>query len=205
MYNLRYIWRNYPVITIGLAAINIIVFLYTDLTAGTWDTEAMIRFGAQYHPLIVEGGEYYRLLTACFLHFGVEHLMGNMLSLGVLGYRLEAILGHVRYLILYLLTGIGANIVSLVWDQFSGIWYVSAGASGAVFGIVGALFVILRKYRGAVDGVGWREMAIAVIVMVVTSGMDSSVDYVAHGACLVLGILIGLILVLIPKRKKQWN
>ena len=80
-------------VTVGLILINIIVFLAVECTGSSQNTMHMLDCGAAYTPMIIEGGEYYRLFTCMFLHFGIEHLLNNMLVLFVLGQRLEPVTG----------------------------------------------------------------------------------------------------------------
>ena len=97
-----------------LIALNVLFFLYLEITGSSEDAYFMYTKGAMYAPAVLEDGEYYRLLTAMFMHFGIRHIMNNMLVLFVLGDNLERALGHVKYLIFYLLCGIGSNWVSMM-------------------------------------------------------------------------------------------
>ena len=96
-------------VNIALIAVNVLIFLYFELIGDTEDTMFMIMHGAVYEPLVVLRGEYYRLFTSMFLHFGASHLVNNMLVLFVLGERMEQVLGHVKYLIFYIVSGIGCE------------------------------------------------------------------------------------------------
>ena len=98
-----------------LIILNILYFLYLELTGSTQDTYFMLEHGAMYGPLILRGHEYYRLLTSIFMHFGIDHIVNNMLVLFVLGDNLERALGKVKYLIFYLSCGVLANVVSLLF------------------------------------------------------------------------------------------
>ena len=89
-------FRKEPV-TIGLILINILVFLAVEFTGGSQNTLHMLEWGAAYTPGIVEDGEFYRLFTSMFLHFGIEHLANNMLVLFVLGSRMEQVTGRIRF------------------------------------------------------------------------------------------------------------
>ena len=92
-----------------LIALNVLFFLYLEITDSSEDAYFMYTKGAMFAPTVLEDGEYYRLLTAMFMHFGIRHIMNNMLVLFVIGDNLERALGHVKYLIFYLLCGIGSN------------------------------------------------------------------------------------------------
>ncbi len=88
----------------------------------------MLQHGAAYTPFILEGGQYYRLFTSMFLHFGIQHLANNMLVLFVLGQRMERVFGGWKFLVLYLVGGIGGNLVSLYLDTVTQEYAVSAGS-----------------------------------------------------------------------------
>ena len=92
-----------------LMAVNALFFLYLQAAGSSEDAYFMYTKGAMLKAAVMEDGEYYRLLTAMFMHFGIGHLVNNMIVLFALGDNLERALGHVKYLILYLFSGIGAN------------------------------------------------------------------------------------------------
>ena len=110
-----------------LIALNVLFFLYLEITGSSEDAYFMYTKGAMFAPAVLEDGEYYRLLTAMFMHFGIRHIMNNMLVLFVIGDNLERALGHVKYLIFYLLCGIGSNWVSMMAHS-TDTMTVSAGA-----------------------------------------------------------------------------
>lgn len=120
-----------------LILVNALVFLVVEFTGGSEDTLHMLQCGAAYTPSILDG-EYFRIFTCMFLHFGAKHLGNNMLVLFVLGGRMERTVGRIRYLLIYLLGGMGGNILCLLLEMRSGDFAVSAGASGPVFAIMGA-------------------------------------------------------------------
>lgn len=98
--------------TIAIAAANVIVFLYLSFGGMTESGEYMLAHGAMYVPYILENGEYYRLLTSIFLHFGFQHLFNNMVMLLMIGWNLELEMGRVRYVITYFVSGLAGNILS---------------------------------------------------------------------------------------------
>ncbi len=103
-------------VTAAIAAANVIVFLALSLRGMTEDAEYMLAHGAMYVPRAVEQGEYYRLFTSMFLHFGFDHLMNNMVVLLIVGSRLETELGKIKYLFVYLAGGLCGSIASALWD-----------------------------------------------------------------------------------------
>ena len=130
-----------------LIAVNVLVFAAGMAGTGRiWDAAFMIRSGALYAPLLLKGQDFYRLVTAMFLHVDITHLFNNMIILFAGGVIAEKNLGHFRYGILYFFSGIGGNLVSAASDFWTGKYNYSLGASGAVFGVIGSLlFMILRQ------------------------------------------------------------
>ena len=181
-------------VTAGLIIVNIIVFLVVDFTGGSENTAHMIRCGAAYTPLIMEDGEWYRLVTAIFRHFGINHLLNNMVVLGVLGERLEALMNRFSYILLYFIAGIGGNLLSMALEMRSGEYAASAGASGAVFGMMGALLYILIRNRGRVLDLSMRRMMIMVGLSVYLGFADAGVDNAAHIGGLICGFAAAVIL-----------
>ena len=92
--------------TVALIVINIAVFFILTMFGDTEDAVFMLQHGAMYEPNIIEGHEYYRIFTCLFLHFGITHLLNNMVLLGALGWNLELEIGKVRFVIIYFASGI---------------------------------------------------------------------------------------------------
>lgn len=183
-----------------IIAVNVLVFLYLELAGSTLDSGFMVQKGAMYAPFILAGKQYYRLLTSVFMHFGTSHLLNNMLVLFVLGDNLERALGKVKYLIFYLLAGIGANIISLAVDLETGnIGVVSAGASGAIFGVVGGLIYAVIINRGRLEDLSTRQLIILVFFSLYHGFTSAGIDNAAHVGGLLIGILLGAILYRKPK------
>ncbi len=131
--------RTTPVVTFALIAINIVIFLYEVLLSERELGRFIVEWGAV--PLLVtEEGRWFTLLTCTFLHGGWLHLGGNMLFLWVFGDNVEDVMGHVSYLIFYLLTGVVASATQVFLDTASEIPLV--GASGAISGVLGAYIVL---------------------------------------------------------------
>lgn len=177
-------------LTAVIVSVNILIFFIVDFTGGSENTAHMLKCGAACTPLILEDGEWYRLFTAMFLHFGMAHLANNMLVLFVLGGRLERTAGKVRFLVIYLLGGIAGNLLSLFLDKGQYEFAVSAGASGAVFAVTGALVYIVIIHRGRVEDLSVRQILVMAVLSLYMGFTSAGVDNAAHVGGLVGGFLI---------------
>jgi len=175
-----------PTVTYALIGINVAVFgiqMLVGISALATDF-GMWPFG------IAIGGEWWRLLTSAFLHGSFLHIGFNMFVLFALGPTLERVLGHGRYLALYLLAALGGSVASYV---FSDIRTVSVGASGAIFGLMGALLVAGRWLKSDV-----RQVAILLMINVVIGFLAPGIDWRAHLGGLVVGAAVAAVLVWTP-------
>ncbi len=186
--------------TTGLIVINVLVFFLLSLRGDTESGYFMLQYGAMYEPLVTDGHEYYRLITSLFLHFGIQHLLNNMVMLGALGYQLENEIGRIKFLLIYFISGIGGNLCSLYWNVSHGEQIISAGASGAIFGLMGALLYIVAVNRGRLGRLSGRGMLIMVALSLYFGLTSSGVDNSAHVGGLICGILIT---VLLYRRKRM--
>lgn len=186
-------FRKEPV-TVILILINVLVFLVSDLTGYSQDVMHMLDLGAAYTPLITEGGEVYRLFTSMFLHFGIAHLLNNMLVLFVLGSRLERAAGKLSFLVIYLLGGVAGNVISLLLELNRGDYSVSAGASGAVFAVMGAMIYIVVRNRGWLEDLSWRQIVVMALFSLYFGFASSGVDNAAHVGGLISGGILAVIL-----------
>ena len=183
-----------PCITIALIAANILFFLFLELMGGSEDAVVALTYGALYPPLVTEWHEYWRLLTATFIHFGAQHLFDNMLLLGAAGRILEHALGHIRFLLLYLLAGLGGTALSCFVMLHSGDYAVSGGASGAVFGVLGALLWIVLLHRGHYEELTGRGMIFMILLALYFGYSTAGVDNWGHIGGLIAGFLLGILL-----------
>lgn len=186
--------------TIILVVLNALVFLAVEFTGFSQDTVHMLDWGAAYTPCIVEEGETYRIFTSMFLHFGIEHLINNMLVLFVLGSRLERVIGSLRFAVIYFLGGIAGNVVSLLYDLKQGEAAVSAGASGAVFAVMGGMILVVLCNKGRLEDLSMRQILVLAVFSLYFGFTSSGVDNAAHLG----GFLAGFILAVIvyhPRRK----
>ena len=149
----------------------------------------VLPWGADYGPQTL-GGQYWRLLTAMFLHFGIIHILGNMWCLWSLGRLAEKLLDSITVAGLYLLTGIGASLLSLSWDPMR----VGAGASGAIFGIAGALIAVLHFGKLGLPAEAVKKLLGYVVRFALLNllfGLEGHIDNMAHLGGLVTGLLMG--------------
>lgn len=180
--------------TILLAAMNVIVFIVLTSRGMTEDGSFLLEHGAMYVLNVTEQGEYYRLFTSMFLHFGFEHLMNNMVVLVLIGWNLEMEIGKVKYLIIYLISGLGGNLLSAWWEIQTADYAISAGASGAVFGLIGTLLYVAIRNHGRVGEISGRGIVFMIIVSLYYGFTSSGVDNMAHIGGLVTGFLLGVLL-----------
>lgn len=187
--------RQLSFVSIGLVLTNIAVF-----AAGYFTGNLIYDKGILWAYSVLAEGEYYRILSAMFLHGGIPHLFNNMLILWFLGDMIEQKLGHISFFWLYVCSGIGGNLLSLVSKCLRQDMAGSLGASGAIFGLDGALLamvLLLPGYRRVVS----LPRALLMIVLSLYSGYTGqNIDNAAHLGGLVCGFVIGVILCLI----KRW-
>lgn len=189
--------------TILLIAINVIVFFALSFFGMTEDAEYMLEHGAMYVPYMLEGEGYYRLFTSMFLHFGIDHLANNMVMLGAIGWNLEYEIGKIKFLIIYLGSGLVGNILSAFGDLMTGEYAVSAGASGAVFGIIGALLYVVIRNKGQIGTISGRGLMFMVILSLYYGFTSSGVDNLAHIGGLIAGFVLGVLLYWKRNRKRR--
>ena len=185
-----------------IVAINVLVFIVLSIIGNTEDVQFMLTHGACFAPL-VEEGEVYRLFTAMFLHFGVEHLIGNMLLLIFLGDTLERVVGSVRYLIIYLLGGLGGNVLSCCIALYRKNYAVSAGASGALFAVIGALVYLVLRKRGDVEGISGKRLLLMAALSIAQGFTAAGIDGYAHIGGFLCGMLLSVFVVRCGKKDEK--
>ena len=179
--------------TMALILINILVFIAVEFTGTSQDAWHVLEYGAAYTPYIIQNGEVYRLFTSMFLHFGIEHLVNNMLVLFVLGSRLERVIGKIRFLLIYLLGGIAGNVVSLLLELKTQEFSVSAGASGAVFAVMGAMIYIVIRNKGWLGDLSMRQILVMAAFSLYFGFTSSGVDNAAHIGGLLAGFVLAVL------------
>ncbi|MBQ9828341.1 MAG: rhomboid family intramembrane serine protease, partial [Lachnospiraceae bacterium] len=187
-----------PANTIFIIA-NIVVFIYLEMKGDTNDATFMLEHGAEYWPAIEYNQEYWRLLTAAFLHFGAAHLINNMIVLAFLGDNLERALGTVKYIIFYTLGAMGSNLCSFLIERANNSNTISAGASGAIFAVVGGMLYILIVNRGHLEDLNQRNIILFIAFSLYMGFTTTGINNIAH----ISGLAIGFVLAAIMYRRRR--
>ena len=187
--------RDKPWITRGIIAINIIMYIVTAYLSYVYangsifnsDTRVLILLGAKVNELIAKG-QYFRLVSCMFLHGGIVHVGVNMYSLYAIGPMVEKVYGKAKYIAIYFVSGICASILSYICSTS-----VSIGASGAIFGLLGAVLVFAIKSKGKA-GSGFIRSILSVIFINIFIGVAlPNIDNFGHIGGLIGGMLIAFL------------
>lgn len=184
--------KKFPYITCLLVVLNVAYYIVIKNNGG-FDNYTMAKFGAAVTTYIVERKEYYRIFTSMFMHFGIEHLYMNMISLLIMGSSLEQMVGRLKFLIIYIGSGIGGGIVSVVSYYMQDKLVISAGASGAIFGVLGALALINyteQKHNIKRQSMSPKTILMFVVLSVLSGFGNSGYDVYAHIGGFVWGIIL---------------
>ncbi|MDE6015572.1 MAG: rhomboid family intramembrane serine protease [Acetatifactor sp.] len=184
-------YRNWPFVSATLVVINVIVFCLCIFTG-----EMLYYKGGVERFAILEQQEYGRLIWAMFLHSDTAHLFNNMIILFFLGAMLEKEIGHVWLTIIYFLSGLGGNIVSLARKVMTGSDSLSVGASGAVFGLDGLLLALVIFSQDFRNSVSPGRVVLMIALSLYDGFMGSNIDNAAHVGGLIVGFLAGTVIVL---------
>ena len=177
-------------ITPVILDLNILIYLLMVISGAGFllpDNESLLSWGANFRPATLDG-EWWRLLTNCFIHIGILHLALNMYALLYIGLLLEPILGRSKFAVAYLSTGILASITSLAWHDLT----ISAGASGAIFGMYGVFLALLTT--NCIDKSTRKALLTSIAIFVgynLLNGMKGGIDNAAHIGGLISGLIIG--------------
>jgi rhomboid protease GluP len=185
-----------PFFTYFFIALQGLMFLLLEMNGGSTNTETLIKYGAKYNPLIIEG-EWWRFITPIVLHIGFLHLAMNTISLYYVGLQVERIFGSLRFLCIYLFAGITGVLLSFALNDS-----VAAGASGAIFGCFGAFLYIAIKYRDVLSKSVMMNVVMIIGVNLAIGASASGIDNAGHIGGLVGGFLLAMILQ-VPGEKKN--
>lgn len=187
--------RLYPVVTFFLA-LNLLIFVLTYIPF-IGDQIYISGMGVNF---LISEGEWWRLFTPMFLHAGIMHLLFNMFSLFLFGPELEKIAGKARFITIYLLSGIFGNIATFFLQEPG---YASVGASGAIFGILGAFGALVYYTKHLLPQL--RQIIVPIIIIsIIMTFLNSNINVTAHIVGMIVGFLIGLSY-FHPKRIVSWR
>jgi len=188
---LRYVPRYRPRVTYVMMGLLVVVFVIETLAGGSENPQTLVSLGANFAPLVTLG-DYWRLFTANFLHIGLMHLVFNLYALYIVGTEVEMFYGPARFLIIYLLTGLSGAIASYAFT-----YGLSAGASTAVFGLIGTLVAFFVRNRDVFGEMSRSRLSNLVIVIAINVfyGMSvGTIDNWGHAGGFVGGVILGWLL-----------
>lgn len=185
---------NTPVLTIILITINVLIFLYGLF----FDKNSMLINNFALYAPYVRGGDYYRLISSAFLHVSLFHLLVNMYSLYIIGSQIENFFGKTKYIVIYLFSAIMGSLFSMLFTRG-----VSIGASGAIFGLLGAMLYFGYFYRIYLGNTITSQILPVILINLLIGFSSSSIDNFAHIGGLVGGIIITMALGVKDKADKN--
>lgn len=189
-------------VTLALIVLNSAAFAAEIFKGGAEDSNTLISLGALWPQLVLEDGQWWRLLTACFLHFGALHIISNMLVLFVLGRLLEPLIGWLRFSLIYLASGVASSaFVLLLMESGATDYALLVGASGAIFGLLGAeVMIVLLEWWRSPATFDKRRLTLLGMILGLQIVMDLSipnVSFAAHASGFLTGLLLMLLLSLV--------
>ena len=181
-----------------LVEANVIVYLICTFTGNL-----LYNIGELDAAAVLLRREYGRIIYSMFLHAGIDHLFNNMVILFFLGAMIEKVTGHIQLLLIYLLSGIGANICSLLYKVMTMDSMVSVGASGAIFGLDGVLLAWILLDRQAMPDVTPRRVLLMIVLSLYSGFTAHNIDNAAHVGGLLTGFAAGALLCALRRRKRN--
>mgnify|MGYP000359803989 FL=1 len=190
--------QELPIVSGILVAVNVIVYLICTFTGNL-----LYNVGELDAAAVLLRGEYGRIIYSMFLHAGIDHLFNNMVILFFLGAMIEKVTGHIQLLLIYLLSGIGANICSLLYKVMTMDSMASVGASGAIFGLDGVLLAWILLDRQAMPDVTPRRVLLMIVLSLYSGFTAHNIDNAAHVGGLLTGFAAGALLCALQRRKRN--
>ena len=177
--------KKKPIVTYVIIAINIILFIMMYIFGnGSEDAYTLVKFGANIREF-VQNGEYLRLIISSFLHIGIIHLLCNMYCLYIVGSQIESFYGKAKYIIIYLFSALCGSLLSITISSS-----ISAGASGAIFGLFGSLLYFGYHYRVYLGSVIKSQLIPLILLNLSLGFILPGIDNAAHIGGLIGGVLI---------------
>ena len=190
--------QELPIVSGILVAANVIVYLICTFTGNL-----LYNIGELDAAAVLLRREYGRIIYSMFLHAGIDHLFNNMVILFFLGAMIEKVTGHIQLLLIYLLSGIGANICSLLYKVMTMDSMTTVGASGAIFGLDGVLLAWILLDRQAMPDVTPRRVLLMIVLSLYSGFTAHNIDNAAHVGGLLTGFAAGALLCALRRRKRN--
>ena len=181
--------RKFPFISLGFFFLSILWFVYVTITFGTTENNTILYQNGAILGTYFTPAEWWRLISPIFAHIGVPHLVSNMVLLLTLGTLIEKIIGHLKFSLLYIISGVGGNLAVILLNPDT----ITAGASTALYGLLGFLFIqLFNKHNYILRNVGLSYIGLIAINIFYTF-TNPNVSLVGHLGGFVTGILFGLL------------
>ena len=193
----------FTAVNVSIIIINVIIFILTDFLSFPANGIPFIDKGSLSWDMVINHHQYYRIITSMFLHLGPSHIFNNMLVLLFIGSYIEQYLGRIWYLIIYFLSGIIAGCTSIVYNMMQYNYTESVGASGAVFGIIGALLCILAVRHHQSHDLDFRRVLFMAFIILYGGFTSQGIDNAAHIGGFAGGIAVTLVILGINSNFKR--
>lgn len=193
-------WKEVPLVSAVLVAINVIIFIVCTFTGNL-----LYNMGGLEIEGVILRQEYWRILSAMFLHSDVNHIFNNMVILFFMGAMIEREIGHFRYGVFYFMSGLGGNVLSLLFKLLNREFVASVGASGAVFGLDGVLLALVLFSGKEMKDVTPGRVVLMIVYSLYSGFTGDSVDNAAHIGGLLTGFLLGIGMCIFDKWKTKKN
>lgn len=192
-------WLSLPLVCIGLVVINVILFVMCTIIG-----DMLYNIGDLSVVFLISYGEYYRLISSIFLHADMNHLISNMLILYYIGMTVEHKVGHMRFLCLYMVSGVVGSIASVSYELATNQVIRTVGASGAVFGIMAGLVILVIGHKGRMGQMTFGRVLFMASFALYSGFTSAGINNAAHVGGFIAGLLI-TILFWISSKKVRMN
>ena len=190
--------KQQPIVSGTLVIANVIVFILCKFTG-----ERLYELGMLDRFSVLNDGEYGRIIWSMFLHADLNHLASNMIILFFLGSMIEREIGHIRYAVLYFVSGIGGGVLSLLYKVMTNEISASLGASGAVFGLDGVLLAMVLLWNERLPNVNSTRVMLMIALSLYSGFTGGNIDNAAHIGGLLVGFLGGCVVCFFQRRKSR--
>lgn len=184
-------YRKSNPVTFSLLTIMIVYFGILTFNGGSTNIRTLLEWGAFYKPLVVIYGQYFRFITSIFMHIGITHLLFNSFALYIFGSELEILIGKIKYLALFLLSGLGGNVAGYFFSPEN----ISAGASGGIFGIFGVFLYFIQYHKNKITPQGKNMILSLVGINLVYTLVVPNISITGHFGGLIGGYLLSYLII----------